>query len=410
MSIRQQFLMLIALFAPGFTCGADQEMLPKTIAKLRAHQPLKIVCLGDSVTGIYYHTGGRRAYPEMVEIGLKQLDPAIQVTVVNAGISGNSTVDALNRLQKDVLDQQPDLVTVMFGLNDIVRVPAETFTANLKEIAARCRAISAEVMFCTPNGIYPTPGRPVEKLEEYNSLMKAVAAETKSAFCDIYSSYQSVKKTSEQEFRLLCSDPFHPNMDGHKLNAELICETIAGRKPKLASVGPPSALSHVQKKLAAGQPIHIYAMTPFDQWIGDALKTRFPGANISVTPWKADGQTIAQLHEASKGVRGLMPRPDLVVLAIPLEVTPALSKPEDAAWSDYVWTMNFALSFGIQEWDVVAVSPSVLKAKLTDEEREREDVARRLIRAQHLDLIARPDDHAGPPIEVLSDWLRNSVN
>lgn len=34
-------------------------------------QPITIVCLGDSVTGVYYHTGGHRAYPEMLELALK---------------------------------------------------------------------------------------------------------------------------------------------------------------------------------------------------------------------------------------------------------------------------------------------------------------------------------------------------
>src|SRR5688572_16733780 len=44
-----------------------ESKLPKIAALLEAgERPVKIVCIGDSITGVYYHTGGRRAYPEMV--------------------------------------------------------------------------------------------------------------------------------------------------------------------------------------------------------------------------------------------------------------------------------------------------------------------------------------------------------
>lgn len=50
--------------------------IPRTAELLRAgNDPVRIVCLGDSVTGVYYHTGGRRAYPEMVQVALKRLYP-----------------------------------------------------------------------------------------------------------------------------------------------------------------------------------------------------------------------------------------------------------------------------------------------------------------------------------------------
>ena len=122
----------------SFVGRATSQTLPRTAEKLAANQPVKIVCLGDSVTGIYYHTGGRRAYPEMLAVALKMQYPQADVTVINAGISGHSTVDGLQRLQKDVLDHKPDLVTVMFALNDMVRVPIPEYQANSAESSSEC--------------------------------------------------------------------------------------------------------------------------------------------------------------------------------------------------------------------------------------------------------------------------------
>lgn len=42
-----------------------------------------------------------------------------------AGISGNTTAAGLARIDKDVIARQPHLVEVMFGMNDVARVPLE---------------------------------------------------------------------------------------------------------------------------------------------------------------------------------------------------------------------------------------------------------------------------------------------
>lgn len=401
-------LLCLNLVLIGFDPAiADETSLtPKTRAKLAAHQPMKIVCLGDSVTGIYYHTGGLRAYPEMIGVALKLLDPNSRTEVINAGISGNSTIDALNRLKKDVLDHKPDLVTVMFGLNDIVRVPKPEFQANLKSIIEQCRGVGAEVMLCTPNGVYDTPGRPMTKLEEYNQAMKDVAAEMKVGFCDVYAAYQAVRKQNELDFRLLLSDPFHPNMDGHKINAETIINTLAGKTAPLKDVGPPMPyLAKTKNLIESGQPVRVHAMAPYDQWIAAAIKSKYPDAKVEVTAWETKDQTLAQLHESAKKVRELSPKPNLVVVAIPIGATPKLSNPAAADIEHHNWVLNFALSFGIQEWDVIAISPSVLNAKLSDDDQDRDRFSRRMIFAQDLPLIARPEGSIDEAQAILAKWL-----
>lgn len=40
--------------------------------------------------------------------------------VVNAGVPGDNTFDALNRIEEDVILYKPDFVTVFLGTNDAV--------------------------------------------------------------------------------------------------------------------------------------------------------------------------------------------------------------------------------------------------------------------------------------------------
>lgn len=138
-------------------------------------EPVRIVCIGDSITGIYYHTGGLRAYPEMLHIALHKIHPQAQVTVRNAGISGDTTTGGLKRLERDVLAYKPHLVTVMFGMNDLVRTPVSDFQNNLREIIRRCRAIDAEVVLCTQNSIVESPQRPGVKLAEFTQAIRDIA-------------------------------------------------------------------------------------------------------------------------------------------------------------------------------------------------------------------------------------------
>lgn len=401
-------LRILAAVVLGLVVTTAGAIEPCVVKKLAAHRPVKIVCLGDSVTGVYYHTGGRRAYPEMLQLALKQAWPGAEATVVNAGISGNTTVDALKRLDRDVLSHAPDLVTVMFALNDMVRVPLADFEANLVEIIRRCRAAGAEVLLCTPNSVIDTPHRPVSRLVEYCDGTKRVAERQQASVCDVYAAYEALRTRDPLAWRLLLSDEIHPNMDGHKLTAQTICRSTIDREVSLASTGPPlPAMPKLQVLVAEGKPLRVLAMPPHDKLIKPALEAVIPAAKVEVRSWPTADQSLAQLEQTAKQVRSAPP--DLVLVAVPLAVTPDVQSPPEEAIRAYRWVLNWSLSFGLQQWDVVGIAPSVLQADLTPEEKRRDDFARRMIRAQDLSLIARQDNDTSPSEQILQSWLRDQL-
>ena len=406
------FPVAIALIVATQTNSAADEgerSLPRIVEKLASGQPVKIACLGDSVTGVYYHTGGRRAYPEMVDLALQQVYPKARITVINAGISGNTTIDALKRLDKDVLDHKPDLVTVMFGLNDMVRVPVADYQANLKTIIEKCRAVGAEVLLCTPNAVIETSGRPTVRLVEFCTAMKGVGKELDVPVCDCYGAHAALRESDPLAWRLVMSDAIHPNMDGHKLNAVAIGRAISGREVSLAAALPlQPSIPKTLARLKAGEPIRVLAMPPFDRTIEKALHAVAPQTKVEVTAWATDGQSLAQIEEASKSVRK-MPV-DLVLLAVPASVTPSENPPPEAAISSYTWILNWSLSFGYQEWDVVGIAPSVVKADSSEAGKNVEEFARRLVAAQELSLIARGDNDQSLPEEILERWFRGQLS
>ncbi len=389
------------------TSTAAEPAFPKLCARIESGEPTTVVCLGDSVTGVYYHTGGVRAYPEMLELALKHTFPTGKLRVVNAGISGNTTIDGLGRLQKDVLDHKPQLVTVMFGLNDMVRVPVADYRANLATIITRCREAGAEVLLCTPNGVVNTAGRPVPKLVEFCDAMKQVGREQQAPVCDVYSAYERIYAVDPLAWRLLFSDQIHPNMDGHRRNALEIAGTISGRDASLDAITPSRpAITKTLARLKAGEPVRVVAMAPYDALIGKALLAVDPQAKVDVRPWSVAGKTLAEIEESAKEIRK-NPAIDLVLVAVPLAVTPDAAPTEPQIWS-FSWILNHSLAFGKQEWDVVVVAPSITGSKLTANSATREEFTRQMARAQDLTLIAREDPEVDATAEaILVRWLKS---
>ncbi len=404
--LSQYVATLLFIVAGGSQLNAAESFSKFREALTQHKRTVKVVCFGDSVTGVYYHTGGRRAYPKLVEIGFQRTEPRAKVNAVNAGISGNTTRDALARIDDDVLSHRPDLVTVMFGLNDVTRVPIKEYRDNLVKIIRRCRDAGAEVLLCTPNSVYDTTARPVKKLERYVAVVKQVGQAEQVPVADCYDAYERLRARDQFAWATLMSDEIHPNLDGHKLIAEEIVHTVLGRRVPLNSidVSKPTA-AHILSKLADEQPVHVLAMPPYDEMTKVAIRKTFPRADLKVTTWQTAGKSLQEIEQQAKKVRKL--NVDLVVIAVPVE-TGASSREEFV--KRFSWILNYSLSFGRRSWDVVGIDPELSNRNLNQAQRERAKLTRQLFRAQDLPLINREPKSESTPAEVMAERLFGTAN
>jgi acyl-CoA thioesterase-1 len=101
------------------------------------------VCFGDSLTA-GYGTDPGEAYPDFLQKTLDQR--GYRYRVVNAGVSGNTTKDGIERLDR-VIALKPALVVVEFGGNDGLRgLRIEDTRANLDKIVSRLVASGTRVV------------------------------------------------------------------------------------------------------------------------------------------------------------------------------------------------------------------------------------------------------------------------
>jgi acyl-CoA thioesterase-1 len=157
-----------------------------------------IICFGDSLT---YGTGASEGmdYPS-------QLSRMLDRPVINVGVPGETTADALARMEEDVLENSPQIVLITLGGNDLKnRVDRETARLNLTEIVKRIQQRNALVII---GGIdVPFWGR------GFGQMYEQVADETGAVL--IPNLFKGVLGN-----RSLMSDPIHPNDRGYTVFAE----------------------------------------------------------------------------------------------------------------------------------------------------------------------------------------------
>ncbi|MDP6058652.1 MAG: exo-alpha-sialidase, partial [Pirellulaceae bacterium] len=128
---------------------------------------LTVVAFGTSTTA--RRSGVENVYADLLRKELpKQGLPA---RVVNQGVPGNRTTDAIARFESDVRAWKPDVVIVLFGLNDSAvdvwrnatepRVPIESYRKNLTTMVRTLKGDGAKPILVTPQPMHWT-----EKLKE----------------------------------------------------------------------------------------------------------------------------------------------------------------------------------------------------------------------------------------------------
>jgi acyl-CoA thioesterase-1 len=134
-------ILAIAALAGLLLAGYSQRSWKDTSAMTEAQT--RIVFLGDSLTD-GYHLDRRQAYPALL---LRRMEEkGWRAKVVNAGISGDTTGDALRRLEP-LLRLEVDMLVLALGINDVYQgVPLRVIEANLQSMIDRTRASSPEVM------------------------------------------------------------------------------------------------------------------------------------------------------------------------------------------------------------------------------------------------------------------------
>ena len=208
-------------------------------------EPTTIVAFGDSTTA---ERAATKVYTTILQEELQN------VRVLNAGVRGNTTEMARKRFEKDVLENQPQIAIIQFGINDAAvdvwktppattpRVSLERYEENLRFFVQALKLHHTRVVMMTPNSIRWTPklrelyGKlpyHIDDVDGFNALMipyceavRRVALEESVEFLDMQQAFAEGARKRGVSVDVLLSDGMHPNDKGHLVEAELLLDQV----------------------------------------------------------------------------------------------------------------------------------------------------------------------------------------
>lgn len=175
-----------------------------------------ILFYGNSLTA-GYGLDDNESFPSLIEDKIDSLE--LQYSVVNAGLSGETTSGGLKRINW-VLKQQVDIFFLELGANDMLRgLPIDQTRKNLSKIIDIVKAKNPNVIIGLCEMMAP-PNMGDEYVKDFNQIYKELSTSKNVVFIPFF-----LEGVANNE-KLLLKDGKHPNADGQKIVAKNIWKSL----------------------------------------------------------------------------------------------------------------------------------------------------------------------------------------
>jgi lysophospholipase L1-like esterase len=205
----------------------------------------KLVMIGDSITdagrdqaqggeGLFEAYGS--GYVSLVNALLMTCYPERRIRVVNQGISGHTVRDLAGRWQRDVIEQEPDWVSVMIGINDVWRqfdlpllkekqVQLEEYEQTLSDLVASTRPRVKGMVLMTPYFIEANRNDPMRRrMDAYGAVVGRLASEHDAVFVDTQAAMD--RYLASYHPSQIAWDRVHPTLTGHMILARAWLDAV----------------------------------------------------------------------------------------------------------------------------------------------------------------------------------------
>ena len=188
---------------------------------------MKILFQGDSVTDAGRDRSNPsdmgEGYPRYASAMLQDAFPDTEFEFVNLGISGNRTEHLVARLETDLLEIRPDVVSILIGINDVwhhhafefVETTDEQFERNYRTVLDAVKArTSARILLIQPfllESVDPAKQELCEELARKKAIVKRLADEYADAYLPLD---EVLHGMTEEEPAYYAVDGVHPTPDG----------------------------------------------------------------------------------------------------------------------------------------------------------------------------------------------------
>lgn len=199
---------------------------------------MKILFQGDSITDAgrdkrnYHHLGN--GYPKFAAELISAAHPELDIEFINFGIGGNRTCQLFDRLYSDAIAFQPDVISILIGINDIWHRHNDKILTTDAQIALNYRCIlerlkretNAKIVILSP---YVLDAEDKDYLREDLKTVLPIVRELADEFADVFIPLdelfaEAVKTQPEPKY--YSGDGVHPNVNGAQFIGKIYAEAI----------------------------------------------------------------------------------------------------------------------------------------------------------------------------------------
>lgn len=318
----------------------------------RPIQCARVVVFGDSIS----FDNGKKKWTHWTAALKNRFD----LTLINAGVGGDTTEKALARIDNEVLKKRPEIVLISFGMNDHVmravdkpNVPLDQYEANLVTMVEKIRAAGATPVFVTTNYIfegdvkdtskkyyshrhdpafYANVGGAQKWLDRYIDAMRSVAKKLDVPVADVR------KACDAHDPKVFTSDGVHPAELGQTVYAQVVGDLLEAQFGKSPAAQPVGVRVHTVESEFQERGREVYVLLPdeldaskrysvlyvlpvyataraaqaaIEQAKSDDLANRFGlicvAPSFDTIPWYADHATDPKQGQESFVVKAVVP-------------------------------------------------------------------------------------------------------
>ncbi len=196
----------------------------------------KVVFFGDSITQMGVNKGG---YIDLIKQDIINKGLADKYDIIGAGIGGNKIYDLYLRMENDVLDQNPDVVVIWVGVNDVWHKAShgtgtdyDKFGKFYEGVVKKLQAKGIQVIVTTPAAIGERNDYSNSQdgdLNMYSNWIRNFAADNKLGLIDLrktFHEYSLANNPKNEESGILTTDRVHLNAKGNAFVAAQMWEAI----------------------------------------------------------------------------------------------------------------------------------------------------------------------------------------
>ena len=166
---------------------------------------MRILLIGDSITEAF---------------NTSKLLPEFKIT--NKGVYGDNTVGVLNRLREDVIEEKPDIVSILIGTNDFALEKSDDeILENIEEIIISLKAIDAEIVFCSILPVSNIINRSNERISSVNNGIEKLTVKHGINYWNIHKDFIETNGAIQKKYTY---DGLHLNETGYYHWANLFRE------------------------------------------------------------------------------------------------------------------------------------------------------------------------------------------